>query len=456
MAKSTTMYVCSECGSEFFQWQGQCTSCHVWNSLKSIRVSGSSKNIGKRLSATKTNTASVSLNSIEANESDRIVTFAGELNRVLGGGFVPGSVVLIGGHPGAGKSTLLLEVVADLARHMNVLYVSGEESAEQLALRAARLGYKESDMRILIETSVDTVMDVLIAEKPRMVVIDSVQMLHSDDVSGSPGGVSQVRECVTRLTRLVKTGDTTLILVGHVTKDGSLAGPKVLEHCVDCSISMDTSTDSRFRTLRAMKNRFGTVNELGIFAMTESGLKEVRNPSAMFLTGERDKKPGTIVTVIWEGTRPILLEIQTLVDESGNAGSRRLTLGIDSNRLIILLAVLHKHTGISLAGQDVFANIVGGIRITETSADVALMLAVVSSLRNKPFPTGLLAFGEIGLSGEIRPVAYGQERIKEAVKHGFTKIIVPKANAPKKAPANIEIIAASNLLEALELLLQID
>ena len=447
------MFVCAECGSEFVQWQGQCTSCHVWNSLKPIRVEGGNqKTVRKAMPADK----SVSLSSIEAHENDRILTYAGEFNRVLGGGFVPGSVVLIGGHPGAGKSTLLLETVAQMAKDKQVLYVSGEESAEQLALRASRIGYQDSTMRVLIETSVDNILNILEAEKPAVVVIDSVQMLYCEQASGSPGGVSQVRESVTRLTRFVKAGDTTLILVGHVTKDGSLAGPKILEHCVDCSISMDTSTDSRFRTLRALKNRFGTVNELGVFAMTETGLKEVRNPSAMFLTGERDKNPGTLVTVIWEGTRPILLEIQTLVDESGTTGSRRLTLGIDSNRLIILLAVLHKHTGISLAGQDVFANIVGGIRITETSADLALMLAVVSSLRNKSFPTGLLAFGEVGLNGELRPVAYGQERIKEAVKHGFTQVVVPKANAPRKAIANVEVFAVSNLREALEKLLHIN
>lgn len=447
------MFVCTECGSEFVQWQGQCTSCHVWNSLKSIRVgAGNQKSVRKATPAGQ----SVVLSSIEAHENDRIITYAGEFNRVLGGGFVPGSVVLIGGHPGAGKSTLLLETVAQMAKDKQVLYVSGEESAEQLALRAARLGYQDSTMRILIETSVDNILQVLEVEKPAVVVIDSVQMLYCEQASGSPGGVSQVRESVTRLTRFVKAGHTTLILVGHVTKDGSLAGPKILEHCVDCSISMDTSTDSRFRTLRALKNRFGTINELGVFAMTETGLKEVRNPSAMFLTGERDKKPGTLVTVIWEGTRPILLEIQTLVDESGSTGSRRLTLGIDSNRLIILLAVLHKHTGISLAGQDVFANIVGGIRVTETSADLALMLAVVSSLRNKPFPTGLLAFGEVGLNGELRPVAYGQERIKEAAKHGFTRVVVPRANAPRKPIDNIDVLAVSNLREALEALLHVD
>jgi DNA repair protein RadA/Sms len=356
-----------------------------------------------------------------------------EFDRVLGGGLVPGSSILIGGHPGAGKSTLLLQTLCRLAARYTALYVTGEESPGQIAMRAKRLGLPSDELQLLAETDVD-----------------SIQVVHSETLTSAPGSVSQVRDCAAQLTRYAKQTGTVLILVGHVTKDGSLAGPKVLEHMIDCSILLEGDHDSRYRTLRGQKNRFGAVNELGIFAMTDGGLKEVSNPSAIFLDRSEYSAPGTTVVVVWEGTRPLLVEIQALVDDSSLGNPRRVTVGFEQNRLAMLLAVLHRHGGIHVGDQDVFANVVGGVRVMETSADLPLLLAVVSSLRNRTLPRDWVVFGEVGLSGEIRPVASGQERLAEAAKHGFKVAIVPKSNAPKKPIPNLKVIPVARLSEALD------
>ena len=373
-----------------------------------------------------------------------------EFDRVLGGGFVPGSSILIGGHPGAGKSTLLLQTLCRLAAQQPALYVTGEESPEQIALRANRLGLPTDQLQLMAETDVDAILASVEALKPRVLVVDSIQVVHSETLTSAPGSVSQVRDCAAQLTRYAKQTGIVLILIGHVTKDGSLAGPKVLEHMIDCSILLEGDHDSRFRTLRGQKNRFGAVNELGIFAMTDAGMREVTNPSAIFLDRSEHIAPGTTVVVVWEGTRPLLVEIQALVDDSSLGNPRRVTVGFEQNRLAMLLAVLHRHGGIQVGDQDVFANVVGGVRVMETSADLALLLAVVSSLRNRPLPRDWVVFGEVGLSGEIRPVASGQERLSEAAKHGFKLAIVPKGNAPKKSISGLKVVPVSRLSEALE------
>ncbi|MFT4941203.1 MAG: DNA repair protein RadA/Sms, partial [Paraglaciecola sp.] len=373
-----------------------------------------------------------------------------ELDRVLGGGVVPGSAILIGGSPGAGKSTLLLQVMCSLAASRNTLYVTGEESLQQVAMRAKRLGLSNDNLKLLAETSIESICDLALQHKPEVMVIDSIQVMQIADVQSAPGSVSQVRESAAYLTRFAKQQHIAMFLVGHVTKDGSLAGPKVLEHCIDCSMMLDGESDSRYRTLRSQKNRFGAVNELGVFAMTERGLREVKNPSAIFLSQAEQQSPGSIVMVVWEGTRPLLVEIQALVDYSQMGNPRRVAVGLDQNRLAMLLAVLHRHGDVQMNDQDVFANVVGGVKVAETSADLALLLAIVSSFRNKVLDKELIAFGEIGLAGEIRPVPNGTERISEAAKHGFKRAIVPKANVPKHGVAGIEVIGVSTLSEALE------
>jgi DNA repair protein RadA/Sms len=380
----------------------------------------------------------------------RIDTGIGELDRVLGGGLVPGSAILIGGHPGAGKSTLLLQTMAQLVATMPALYVTGEESLQQVAMRAKRLGLNVGDLKMLSETSVETICDVADTLKPKVLVIDSIQVMHVADVQSAPGSVSQVRESAAYLTRYAKQTGTVIFLVGHVTKDGSLAGPKVLEHMIDCSLQLEGDSDSRFRTLRSHKNRFGAVNELGVFAMLETGLKEVKNPSSIFLNRDDHARPGSIVVVVWEGTRPMLVELQALVDTSHHSNPRRVAVGMDHNRLAMLLAVLNRHGGLMTGDQDVFINVVGGIRVVETSADLALLLSVVSSFRDKALPNDLIVFGEVGLSGEIRPVPNGQERIREAAKHGFTRAIVPKGNKPKDSVQGMKIITVDRLSEALD------
>lgn len=449
MAKPKTAYVCNECGADFTKWQGQCGECGAWNSLSEVRLAparaaregyaGSSGDVGRVQT----------LKDISLEDLPRFSSTMGELDRVLGGGFVPGSVVLIGGHPGAGKSTILLQVLCALAQSRTGLYVTGEESLQQVALRAERLHLSRDRLQVLSETDVDRVIAAAQACKPQVMVVDSVQVMHLADISSAPGSVSQVRESAASLTRYAKQTGTVLILVGHVTKDGSLAGPKVLEHIIDCSIMLEGEHDSRFRTLRGHKNRFGAVNELGVFAMTEQGMKEVNNPSAIFLQRAEEASAGSLVVVVWEGTRPLLVEIQALVDDSHLGNPRRVAVGLELNRLSMLLAVLHRHGGLFLGDQDVFVNVVGGVRILETSADLALLLALVSSFRDQPLPQDLVVFGEVGLSGEIRPVPSGQERLREAAKHGFKRAIVPAGNVGKDKPAGMEVIAVRKLSEAL-------
>jgi DNA repair protein RadA/Sms len=450
--KTKSAFVCNECGADYKKWQGQCTECGAWNSLSEVRLGPTPTNRAAKFegyaggaSGNKIQT----LAEIALNEVPRFSSGTGEFDRVLGGGFVPGSVVLIGGNPGAGKSTLLLQTLCNLARTMPALYITGEESLQQVAMRAQRLGLPTDQLQMLSETSVEAICAIAQKVTPKVMVIDSIQVMHMEDISSAPGSVSQVRESAAYLTRFAKQTGTVLILVGHVTKDGSLAGPKVLEHMIDCSILLEGDNDSRFRTLRGNKNRFGAVNELGVFAMTEQGMREVSNPSAIFLQRAEDAASGSVVMVMWEGTRPLLIEIQALVDDSHLGNPRRVAVGMDQNRLAMLLAVLHRHGGIMVGDQDVFVNVVGGVKVMETSADLALLLAVVSSFRDRVLPQDLIVFGEVGLSGEIRPVPSGHERLREAAKHGFKRAIVPFANAPRDKQLGIEVVAVKNLQEAL-------
>lgn len=452
MAKSKIAYVCSDCGSEYPRWQGQCTDCHAWNTISEFRVAAKSKATVSRYEgyAGAAENKVQTLDKVNLEALPRFTTGYGEFDRVLGGGVVPGSAILIGGSPGAGKSTLLLQTMCFLAEYMSTLYVTGEESLQQVAMRANRLGLATNKLNALAETSVEAICIHAQNIKPAIMVVDSIQVMHMADIASAPGSVSQVREGAAYLTRFAKQNNVAVIMVGHVTKDGNLAGPKVLEHCIDASIMLDGDSDGRYRTLRGTKNRFGAVNELGVFAMTDKGLKEVSNPSAIFLNRAEGDSSGSSVMVLWEGTRPLLVEIQALVDHSQMGHPRRVAVGLDSNRLAMLLAVLHRHGGLMLGDQDVFVNVVGGVKVTETSADLALLLAMVSSFRDSPLDRELVVFGEVGLAGEIRPVANGQERLREAAKHGFKRAIVPKNNMPKDAIANMKVIGISRLVEALE------
>ncbi len=454
MAKSKVAYVCNECGAESARWQGQCSECKAWNTITEIRLGPSATtNKMQRTGYAGELTSKVqTLAEVSLAELPRISSGYKELDRVLGGGIVPGSAMLIGGHPGAGKSTLLLQTMCSLAERMPVLYVTGEESLQQVAMRAHRLGLPNDKLRMLAETSVEQICHLALQEKPAVMVIDSIQVMHVADVSSSPGSVSQVRESAAHLTRFAKQHQVAIFMVGHVTKDGALAGPKVLEHCVDCSVLLEGDADSRYRTLRCQKNRFGAINELGVFAMTSQGMKEVSNPSAIFLNRGEAESPGSVVMVIWEGTRPLLVELQALVDCSQLANPRRLAVGAEYNRLAMLLAVMHRHGGIQMSDQDVFINVVGGVKVEETSADLALIAAMVSSFRDNPLPKDLIIFGEVGLSGEIRPVPSGQERLQEAAKHGFRQAIIPKANMPKHEITGMKIMPVTCLQEAIELL----
>ncbi|QEA38591.1 DNA repair protein RadA [Pistricoccus aurantiacus] len=457
MAKAKSAFVCTECGAEYRKWQGQCTSCGEWNTLSEVRLTparpGASSGAGRSGYAGGVSSREVvDLSAVDLTEVPRFSSTFGEFDRVLGGGLVPGSAVLLGGNPGAGKSTLLLQTACKLAQSKQALYVTGEESLSQVAMRAYRLQLPTQGLKMLAETSVETILGVAERERPAVLIIDSIQTMHLEDIASAPGGVAQVRESAAALTRFAKQTNTVLLLVGHVTKDGTLAGPKVLEHMIDASLLLEGGADSRFRTLRGQKNRFGAVNELGVFAMLEHGLKEVKNPSAIFLSRSEEQSPGSLVMVVWEGTRPILVEVQALLDESALGNPRRVAVGLDHNRLAMLLAVLHRHGGLFTGDQDVFLNVVGGVKVLETSADLAVLLAVVSSLQARPLPRELVVFGEVGLAGEIRPVPSGQERIVEAAKHGFTRAIVPKSNAPKQAPKGMEVIAVTKLSEALEAL----
>ncbi len=454
MAKSKIAYVCNDCGSDHSKWKGQCQDCGAWNTLVEVRL-GASPSSGSGAARKQGYAGAVgelqALASVQIEDLPRIASGFAELDRVLGGGYVPGSAVLLGGHPGAGKSTLLLQVLCQLAADRRCLYVTGEESLQQVAMRARRLGLQADDLQLYSETSLEAILAQAARYQPALMVVDSIQVLHSEQVSSAPGSVSQVRECAAALTRFAKQSNTVLIMVGHVTKDGALAGPKVLEHIIDCSIMFEGGSDSRYRTLRGHKNRFGAVNELGVFAMTEQGLKEVRNPSAIFLNRSDVQASGSVVMVVWEGTRPLLVEIQALVDESNYGNPRRVAVGMEQNRLAMLLAVLHRHGGLQLGDQDVFVNVVGGVKVLETGADLALLFAIVSSFRDRPLPDDLVVFGEVGLSGEIRPVPSGQERLQEARKHGFTRAIVPKGNAPR-SDMGMSVIAVSTLAEAIEAL----
>ncbi|RDV29345.1 DNA repair protein RadA [Alteromonas aestuariivivens] len=453
MAKRKTAYVCSDCGAEFPRWQGQCSECKAWNTISEYVVSpATAAKSGLSGYAGQTSAKIETLNTIDLAALPRFSSSLKELDRVLGGGIVPGSAMLIGGSPGAGKSTLLLQVMCHLAEGHSALYVTGEESLQQVAMRARRLGLPDDKLMMLAETNVETICQLALTKSPKIMVIDSIQVMHVADVQSAPGSVSQVRESAAYLTRFAKQNHIAMFLVGHVTKEGNLAGPKVLEHCIDCSMLLEGESDSRFRTLRSNKNRFGAVNELGVFGMTERGLKEVSNPSAIFLSRGEHQAPGSSVMVIWEGTRPLLVEIQALVDYSQMANPRRIAVGLEQNRLAMLLAVLHRHGNVQMNDQDVFVNVVGGVRVAETSADLALLLAMVSSFRNQSLPRDLIVFGEVGLAGEIRPVPNGTERISEAAKHGFKKAIVPKANAPKQPIPGMQVIPVNQLNEALEAL----
>ena len=458
MAKSKTAFVCNDCGSDYAKWQGQCNDCGAWNTLSEVRLGPAAAGTrsaapgragGSRGGYTGTLAEARLLADIDLDDLPRFSSGAEEFDRVLGGGLVPGSTILVGGNPGAGKSTLLLQTMCHLAASMEALYITGEESLQQVAMRARRLGLATDKLRLMAETNVEAIIAAADKYRPRVLVVDSIQVVHSDDLNSAPGSVSQVRECAAFLTRYAKQTGTVVFLVGHVTKDGSLAGPKVLEHMIDCSILLEGDHDSRFRTLRGQKNRFGAVNELGVFAMTEQGMREVRNPSAIFLDRSSEPASGSAVMVVWEGTRPLLVEIQALVDDSALGNPRRVAVGLEQNRLAMLLAVLHRHGGLQVGDQDVFANVVGGVKVLETSADLALLMAIVSSFRDRQLPRDMVIFGEVGLSGEIRPVPSGQERLAEAAKHGFRRAIVPRANAPRGEIKGMQVLAVSKLSEAL-------
>jgi DNA repair protein RadA/Sms len=450
MAKEKSIYTCTDCGGTSVKWLGKCPHCNAWNTL--IESAAESNAPVKNRFASLAKTAAVMrLGDIEATDMARTPTGLEELDRVLGGGVVEGGVVLIGGDPGIGKSTLLLQALDALQRAgAETLYVTGEESGAQVALRAQRLGLLGSQVKVLAEIQLDKIISTLNTTLPAIAVIDSIQTVYSDQLTSAPGSVAQVRECAAHLTRMAKASGVCIVLVGHVTKEGALAGPRVLEHMVDTVLYFEGDTHSSFRLVRAIKNRFGAVNEIGVFAMTEKGLKGVTNPSAIFLSQHSEPVPGSCVLVTLEGTRPMLVEIQALVD-SGGPSPRRLSVGLDRDRLAMLLAVLHRHAGVACMDQDVFVNAVGGVRISEPAADLSVMLAITSSLRGKPLPKGFFAFGEVGLAGEVRPAPRGQERLKEAAKLGFSVAVVPKANAPKKPIEGLTIHPVERIEQAMEI-----
>ena len=451
MAKNKIEYQCTSCGALHPKWSGQCGDCEAWNTLiESIAVK---ENTNPRFTGFAGKSTVQTMTDISLNEEPRTATGIGELDRVLGGGLVYGSVVLIGGDPGIGKSTLLTQTLAELGKKLKALYVTGEESLQQVTLRARRLGMADDPFSLLTETCVERIIKLAQQEKPQLMVVDSIQTVYTESLQSAPGNVAQVRESAAQLVRFAKQTNTALFLVGHVTKEGTLAGPRVLEHMVDTVLYFEGDPGERYRMIRAVKNRFGAVNELGLFAMTEQGLKTVSNPSAIFLSRHDEPVPGTIVTVTREGNRPLLVEVQALVDESHLGNPRRVTLGLDQNRLSMLLAVLHRHGGIPMYDQDVFINIVGGVRVTETAADSAMLMAILSSFRNKPLAKNMITFGEIGLAGEIRPVPNGQERLKEAAKHGFTHAVIPKDNMPKKndIPEGMKITPVHRVSELLDI-----
>jgi len=453
MAKAKTAYVCNQCGAEYTKWQGQCEACSAWNTLSEFVVAPTTASAVKRsgYAGAVAQAKIVPLADVVVDAEARTTIGISELDRVLGGGLVAGSVVLVGGDPGIGKSTLLLQVLGALGVRLKSLYVSGEESLVQIAARAQRLGLPLDSLRCLAETCIERIVEISQKDTPRVLVIDSIQTIWTETLTAAPGSVSQVRESAARLVRFAKEAGTSVFLVGHVTKEGGIAGPRVLEHMVDAVLYFEGESGSRFRVLRAFKNRFGAVNELGVFAMSDKGLREVPNPSAIFLSVHTGPTPGSAVMVTREGTRPLLVEVQALVDQSSLGNPRRVALGLEQNRLAMLLAVLHRHGGAAVYDQDVFVNVVGGIRVQETAADLPVLLAVLSSFRDRPLPDKLVAFGEVGLSGEIRPVPNGEERLKEAATHGFLKAIVAKANAPKKSKiGEMEIVRVERLRDALD------
>ena len=450
MAKDKNIYTCTECGGSSSKWLGKCPACGAWNTLVESVAESSPATKNRFASLAKTAEVSV-LADIDAVDMERTPTGHEELDRVLGGGIVEGGVVLIGGDPGIGKSTLLLQALDALQRSGKAtLYVSGEESGAQVALRARRLGLDNSQVKVLAEIQLEKILATLQAQQPDVAVIDSIQTVYSDQLTSAPGSVAQVRECAAHLTRAAKASGSCIVLVGHVTKEGALAGPRVLEHMVDTVLYFEGDTHSSFRLVRAIKNRFGAVNEIGVFAMTDRGLRGVSNPSALFLSQHDRQVSGSCVLATQEGTRPLLVEVQALVDTAHVPNPRRLSVGLEPARLAMLLAVLHRHAGIACFDQDVFVNAVGGVRISEPAADLAVMLSITSSLRGKPLPKGFFAFGEVGLAGEVRPAPRGQERLREAAKLGFSVAVVPKANAPKKPVEGLTIHAVERVEQAME------
>ena len=444
MAKPKILYSCSECGGQTLKWQGQCPHCNAWNTL----VETIAEKAAARYQGLAAPSQVQTLDEVRAAEEPRRETGIAELDRVLGGGLVRGGVALLGGDPGIGKSTLLLQALSRLSDSCAALYVSGEESTQQVALRSRRLGLESGSLKVLAEIQLEKILAALLAQTPDVAVVDSIQTVYSEALQSAPGSVAQVRECAAQLTRFAKTSGTALLLVGHVTKEGAIAGPRVLEHMVDSVLYFEGDTHSSFRLVRAIKNRFGAVNELGVFAMTDKGLRGVTNPSALFLSQHGAAVAGSCVLVTQEGTRPLLVEIQALVDEAHAPNPRRLTVGLEQNRLAMLLAVLHRHAGVAAFDHDVFVNAVGGVKIDEPAADLAILLAIVSSLRNKPLPSKMVVFGEVGLAGEVRPVQRGQERLREAAKLGFTRALIPRANAPKGGIEGLEVIAVERVHEA--------
>jgi DNA repair protein RadA/Sms len=451
MSKTKLAFECSICGETHTKWQGKCNGCGEWNTLVETIAENASPQ-KNRFNALSTTSTVVKLSQVEAEDIKRKSTGVAELDRVLGGGLAIGSVILLGGDPGIGKSTLLLQTLDQLSQDGKVLYVTGEESIQQVALRAARLGVHGNDnLHIMAEIGLSNIVHSIEREKPAIVVIDSIQTMYTEQLQSAPGSVAQVRECASMLTRIAKNQHICIIMVGHVTKDGSIAGPRVLEHIVDAVLYFEGEQHSNFRMIRSVKNRFGAVNELGIFAMTDKGLREVSNPSALFLSSHRSDTPGSAILITQEGTRPILVEVQALVDQSHMMPPKRLAVGMDNYRLSMLIAIMQRHLHVQLFDQDIFLNVVGGVKISEPAADLAVTLAIISSFKNKPITEKTAFFGEIGLSGEIRTVQKGQDRIKEAAKLGFTQIIVPKANLPKEKIADVNVIGIKSLDEALSI-----
>lgn len=448
MSKDKTRFVCQECGALSTKWNGQCGDCKAWNSITEEKAPG--KFVRHNQYAGVDQQEILNLQDLEVSETERLDTGLTEFNRVLGGGLVAGSAVLVGGDPGVGKSTIVLQILSNVSKQRRVLYVTGEESPEQVKMRAERLGLALEDLYILATTQIEVILDKVQHAKPDVVVLDSIQTLYTDKVQSAPGSVSQVREATSQIVQYAKQTQTAMLIIGHVTKEGAIAGPRVLEHMVDAVLYFEGRQDSRYRLIRAVKNRFGAVNELGIFAMTDKGLKTISNPSAIFIRRDHEQGPGSVIMVTWEGSRPLLVEVQSLVDTSHLGNPRRIAVGLDQQRLAMLLAVLNRHCGVATHDQDVFINVVGGVKISETASDLAVVLSVLSSLRNTIIPNDLICFGEVGLGGEIRPVQSGQERLKEAAKHGFKTAIIPKSNHPKDPIEGLKIYAIEHLREAID------